>query len=70
MKEANQVVELVRSRADITHYKAQLAVGGVLLFLKDHAPATADMADMADALIKAIEQAQVRVHPRVLCIKC
>ena len=45
MKEANQVVELVRSRADITHYKAQLAVGGVLLFLMDHAPATADMAD-------------------------
>ena len=59
------MVELVRSRADITRYKAQLAVGGVLLFLKDHAPATADM---ADALIKAIEQAQVRVHPRVLCL--
>ena len=59
------MVELVRSRADITHYKAQLAVGGVLLFLKDHAPATEDM---ADALIKAIEQAQVRVHPRVLCL--
>ena len=51
------MVESVRSKVGITHQKAQIAVGVVMEFLKEHAPASSDM---TDSLMQAIGQAQVR----------
>ena len=65
-KEANKLVDLVRNRASVTHYKAQLAVGGVLDFLKEHAPQSAGM---IDALINALDQSQVRIYLKLVGVE-
>ncbi len=65
VKEANQIVEVVRSKAAVTHIKAQVAVSEVMAFLKEHAPGCSNM---ADALLRAMDQALV--SGRVVMLTC
>lgn len=56
-----ELVETVRKAAGITHRKAQLAVGGVLQFIKAQVPMCEPM---VDGLFEALQKAMVSKRAR------